>query len=208
MIRVVLADDHETVREGLRLLIDAQPDMTVVGEAGDGQAALEQTRRLDPDVLVLDLTMRGMGGLDATRALMNTSSRTKVVVLTRHAEQAYVDELRTAGAAAYVLKQSPSVQLLQAIRAVAGGGSWFDRAGRDDNGRQPAPSLAAAVTPREREVLRRTATGQSNKEIADALSISAKTVEVHKTNAMRKLGFHGRADLVQYAIVQGWLRDP
>jgi two-component system response regulator NreC len=208
MIRVVLADDHETVREGLRLLIDAQPDMTVVGEAGDGQAAVEQTRRLVPDVLVLDLTMPGMGGLDATRALTNTSSRTQIVVLTRHAEQAYVDELRAAGAAAYVLKQRPSAQLLQAIRAVVAGGSRFHRAVRNENPRQPASTLPAVVTPREREVLRLAAIGQSNKDIADTLSISARTVEVHKTNAMRKLGFHGRADLVQYAIVQGWLRDP
>jgi two-component system response regulator NreC len=207
MIRVVLADDHATVRDGLRLVIDAQPDMAVLGEAADGYCAIEQTRALQPHVLVLDLTMPGMSGLAVARAVAIDAPATRIVVLTRHAEAAYMDELQGAGAVAYVLKQSPSAHLLQAIRAVAAGTSWFDPAisSRDE---APKKRSAPLVTNRESEVLRRTAIGESNKEIAAAMHIKVKTVEVHKGNAMRKLGFQGRADVVRYAILQGWLRDP
>jgi DNA-binding NarL/FixJ family response regulator len=207
MIRVLLADDHATVRDGLRLVIDAQPDMAVVGEAAEGQSAIEQTRALRPHVLVLDLTMPGIGGLAVARAVAIDAPASRVVVLTRHADAAYMDELRAAGAAAYVLKQSPSSHLLQAIRAVAAGSTWLDPAisGRDES---PKKRFAPLVTNRESEVLRRTAIGESNKEIAAAMHIKVKTVEVHKANAMRKLGFQGRADVVRYAILQGWLRDP
>jgi DNA-binding NarL/FixJ family response regulator len=208
MIRVLLADDHETVREGLRLLINRQDDMEVVGEAGDGRIALERAAELKPDVVVLDLTMPGMSGLVAARALRQ--SKPAVVALTRHDDDAYVQELTATGAAAYVLKQSPSTELLHAIRVAAVGGKYLDPAlppphhPRDPRRRRAAPTISE----REREVLRLVAVGHSNKDIATTLNISIKTVEVHKANAMRKLNLRGRTDVVRYAVLNEWLRDP
>ena len=210
MIRVLLVDDHETVREGLRLLVDAQADMEVVGEAGDGKAALDQVAALGPNVVVLDLTMPGMSGLSTARTLKDNASGTAVVALTRHDDDAFVQELMTAGAAAYVLKQSSSATLLNAIRAAAAGGRFLDPAlpppeyPRDPRRRAETPP----VTERETEVLRMVAIGHSNKDIAAALNISVKTVEVHKANAMRKLNLRGRTDVVRYAVMNEWLRDP
>jgi len=210
MIRVLLADDHETVREGLRLLVDAQVDMEVVGEAGDGKTALDQVATLHPTVLVLDLTMPGMSGLSTARALKENAGGTAVVALTRHDDDAFVQELMTAGAAAYVLKQSSSATLLNAIRAAAAGGRFLDPAlpppeyPRDPRRRAETPP----VTERETEVLRLMAIGHSNKDIAAALNISVKTVEVHKANAMRKLNLRGRTDVVRYAVMNEWLKDP
>jgi two-component system response regulator NreC len=210
VIRVLLADDHETVREGLRLLVDAQEDMQVVGEAADGGTALEQVGKTKPDVVVLDLTMPGMSGLTAARALKSAEPPTAVVALTRHDDDAYVQELMDAGAAAYVLKQSSSAELLTAIRVAAGGGRYLDPSlpppdyPRDPRRRPGTPP----VTEREAEVLRMMAVGHSNKDIASALGISVKTVEVHKANAMRKLNLRGRTDVVRYAVLNEWLKDP
>jgi two-component system response regulator NreC len=210
VIRVLLAEDHETVREGLRLLVDAQSDMEVVGEAGDGRMAVERAGTLKPDVVVLDLTMPQMSGLAAARALKDTSPSIAVVALTRHDDDAYVQELLSLGASAYVLKQSASAELLRAIRAAASGGRYLDPA---------LPALQSVrdprrrgnrlrITDREEEVLRMMAAGHSNKEVAITLDISIKTVEVHKANAMRKLGLRGRTDVVRYAVLSGWLKDP
>jgi DNA-binding NarL/FixJ family response regulator len=163
-----------------------------------------------PDVLVLDLTMPGMSGLTAARRLKAATSSTAVVALTRHDDQAYVQELVNAGAAAYVLKQSPSSELLQAIRVAASGGKYLDPGLtppaqlRDPRRRATTPP----ITDRESEVLRMMAAGHSNKDIAAALDISIKTVEVHKANAMRKLNLRGRTDVVRYAVLNGWLKDP
>ena len=209
MIRVLLAEDHETVREGLRLLVDGQNDMKVVAEAGDGNVAVEQARALKPDVVVLDLTMPGMNGLAAAKELRRSLPSTAVVALTRHSDQAFVQELLAAGAAGYVLKQSPSTTLLHAIRSAVSGHRFVDPALRDlevehDRHRATTP----VITDREREVLRRMAVGHSNKEIATAMNISVKTVEVHKANAMRKLNLNGRADVVRYAALNGWFQEP
>lgn len=210
MIRVLLADDHETVREGLRLLVDAQSDMQVVAEANDGKAALDQVAAHRPDVVVLDLTMPGMSGLTAARALKNSEPGTAIVALTRHDDDAYVQEVMNAGAAAYVLKQSASAELLSAIRTAASGGKYLDPGlpapeyARDPRRRAKTPP----ITEREAEVLRLMAVGHSNKDIASALNISIKTVEVHKANAMRKLNLRGRTDVVRYAVLNEWLRDP
>jgi DNA-binding NarL/FixJ family response regulator len=207
MIRVLLAEDHESVREGLRMVIDAQADMKVIGEAGDGRQAIERAGALKPDVVVLDLTMPEVSGVTAAQALTQQSA---VVALTRHDDDAYVQELLGAGAKAYVLKQSASSELLQAIRVAASGGRYLDPAlpapsqPRDPRRRPGTPM----VTEREKAVLRLMAVGHSNKEIAAELVISVKTVEVHKTNAMRKLGLRGRTDVVRYAVLNGWLRDP
>jgi len=199
------------VRHGLRLLLDAQSDLTVVGEADDGSATLQRVQELDPDVVVMDISMPGMSGLSATRVLKEARPRVAIVVLTRHADDAYLHEMLRAGAAAFVLKQSPSTELIQAIRAAAAGGQYLDAnvTSRVTGGLLARDSKRAGprLTDREAEVLRMIARGYSNKEIASQLELSVKTVEAHKANAMRKLELSGRIDIVKYAILQGWLRD-
>ena len=213
-LRILLADDHAIVRQGLRLLIDSQPEMTVIGEAADGDAVVAQAQVLQPDVVLMDISMPGTSGLAATRTLKQRQPGVVVLVLTRHEEDTYLQELLRAGASGYVLKQSPPPQLLQAIRAVASGGIYLDPAitarvadGLLDGGQHGRRAPAAAISDRESEVLRLVAVGHSNKEIADRLTISIKTVEVHKANAMRKLGLSGRVDLIRYGVLQGWLYD-
>ena len=210
--RVILADDHVTVRHGLRLLIDGQPDMKVVAEASDGASAIQRALELTPDVVVMDISMPGMNGLVATRTLKQARPNMAIITLTRHGDDAYLQELLRAGVSGYVLKQSASSELLQAIRVAAAGGQYLDSTltarvtagflGRE--GRRVGKS-SAHVTDRESEVLRLIASGYSNKEIAARLDLSVKTVEAHKANAMRKLGLTGRIDIVKYAILQGWL---
>lgn len=209
-LRILLADDHLTVRHGLKLLIDGEPDMTVIAEASDGAVALEQAMAHHPDVIVMDISMPGTNGLVATRTLRERLPAAAIVMLTRHGDDAYLEELLRAGASAYVLKQSPPAELLQAIRAVATGRQYVDSSltGRltasfleRDGGR----AATGAPSERENEVLRLVAAGYSNKEIATQLSLSVKTVETHKANAMRKLGLSGRIDIVRYALLQGWM---
>ena len=212
-LRVLLADDHVTVRHGLKLLIDSQADMKVISEVSDGNAAMQHAIALKPDVIVMDISMPGMNGLAATRALKQKQPNIAIVTLTRHGDDAYVQELLRAGVAGYVLKQSAPAELLQAIRAAAAGGQYLDSAltarvtarllGRADK----TSKSAAALSEREAEVLRLIAAGYSNKEIAGRLSLSVKTVEAHKANAMRKLGLRGRIDIVKYAVLQGWLEN-
>jgi len=216
-IRVLLAEDHDTVRQGLKLLIDAQPDMTVVADVSNGRLALEQARTLvpSPEVAVLDVAMPELNGLLATRALIDLLPGVAIVALTRYTDDAYVQAMLAAGARGYVLKQSDPSELLHGIRAAAAGQTYLDSAltarvagafvarhGRTE------PSRAVRITDRESEVLRLIAVGHSNKEIAGQLDISVKTVEVHKANAMRKLNLRGRIDIVRYAVLQGWLQDP
>ncbi|PYQ79277.1 MAG: DNA-binding response regulator [Acidobacteria bacterium] len=213
-LRILLADDHATVRHGLKLLIDRQADMEVVGEAADGDGVLRQAEALKPDIVVIDISMLGMNGLVATRALKRMQPDVAIVALTRHDDETYLEELLRAGASGYVLKQSASLEFMRAIRAVAAGGVYVDPAmtSRVADGllaRNPDVSLQprSSISERESEVLRLVAVGHSNKEIAALLKISVKTVEVHKTNAMRKLGMTGRVDIVRYAVLQGWLYD-
>jgi two-component system, NarL family, response regulator NreC len=211
-LRVLLADDHVTVRHGLRLLVEGEQDMTVVGEASDGAAAVKLALECKPDVVVMDVSMPGVNGLVATRMLKKVLPGVAVVTLTRHADDAYLQELLRAGASAYVLKQSPPAELLQAIRSTAtASGKYVDSslmprvtarfAGERVGG------TSGTISEREAEVLRLIACGYSNKEIASQLELSVKTVEAHKANAMRKLELSGRIDIVKYAILQGWLRD-
>jgi DNA-binding NarL/FixJ family response regulator len=212
-LRILLADDHAIVRQGLKLLIDSQPEMNVIGEAADGDAVVAKAQALRPDVVLMDISMPGTNGLAATRALKQRQPGIVVLVLTRHDDETYLQELLRAGASGYVLKQSPPPQLLQAIRAVAAGGIYLDPAitARVADGlldrRDEGSRAAAAISDRESEVLRLVAVGHSNKEIAARLNISIKTVEVHKANAMRKLGLTGRVDLIRYGVLQGWLYD-
>ena len=213
-LRVLLADDHIVVRQGLKRLIEEQPDIVVVGEAGDGAETIQQVQHLKPDVVVMDISMPGMNGLVATKKLKELRPDIVVVTLTRHADDAYLQELLRAGASGYVLKQSAPNELIQAIRATAAGGHYLDSTltarvtagflGREGR-RLTQPG--AAPSERESEVLRLIASGYSNKEIASQLALSVKTVEAHKANAMRKLGLSGRIDIVNYAILQGWLKD-
>jgi DNA-binding NarL/FixJ family response regulator len=207
-IRVLLADDHETVRQGLRLLVESQPDMHVVGEARDGRAALASVDTLHPDVLVLDVSMPEVNGLEAAQILKDRAPGTAVVALTRFNDDAYVAEFMRAGAAAYVLKQSSAAELLKAIRAAAVGERYIDPALEHiEPPVHRGPRDWPKITARESEVLRLTAQGKRNKDIAETLGISVKTVEVHKTNATRKLNLHSRIDVIRYAVLQGWLKE-
>lgn len=211
--RVLIAEDHETVREGLRLLLNEQTDIEVVGEAADGRQALQEIRRLGPHVVVMDISMPRINGLAATRAVKSTTPAVAVIALRRHTDEAYVQELLAAGASGYVLKQSASSELLQAIRTAATGGRYLDSALVARNTEayvsgRPRSHAGPTITDREASVLRMMAVGHSNKEIASELAISVKTVEVHKANAMRKLGLRGRIDVVRYAVLNGWLKDP
>ena len=212
-LRILLADDHVTVRHGLKLLIDSQEDMKVVAEASDGLTAVQLAATTLPDVVVMDISMPGMNGLVATQKLRVQQPNVSIVTLTRHGDDAYLQELLRAGVAGYVLKQSPPTELLQAIRATAAGGQYVDTSlvprltagfiGRENRTQKSGGSL----TERETEVLRLIAAGYSNKEIGAQLEVSVKTVEAHKANAMRKLELTGRIDIVKYALLQGWLQD-
>lgn len=213
-LRILLAEDHAIVREGLKLLIESQADMEVVAEASDGQEAIQRGQLDKPDVAVVDLSMPGMSGLLATRKLKQLRPDINIVALTRHADEAYLQELLRAGVSGYVLKQSAHSELLHAIRIAATGGQYIDSA---LTCRLAAPFVAselkktrrgaAGTTERETEVLRLSAQGHSNKEIAGQLEVSVRTVEVHKANAMRKLRINGRIELLQFAMVQGWLNE-
>ena len=214
LLRILVADDHAIVRQGLKLLIDSQPDMGVVAEAADGKAALALADKVKPDIVVMDISMPGMNGLIATRALKHQQPDVAIVALTRHEDETYLEELIRAGASGYVLKQSAPTDFLTAIRAVAAGGIYLDPAmtprvadGLFGRKPQPDPPAGAKLTERESEVLRLVAVGHSNIEIGARLDISVKTVEVHKTNAMRKLGLTGRVDVIRYGVLQGWLYD-
>ena len=213
-VRVLIAEDHGTMREGMRLLIGREPDMECVGEAADGREALRLARELQPDVLLMDISMPGMDGLQATRALSECCPRVGVLALTRHADYGFLTEMLRAGAKGYVLKQSPAHDLVRAVRAVASGQSYLDPAvtakvvgpyagARPAGGAEPQERLSG----REEEVLRLVARGHSNKEIAARLALSVKTVEAHKANGMRKLGLTDRTAIIDYAIFRGWMRN-
>ena len=212
-IRVLLAEDHETVRQALRLLLETRDDIEVVAEAPDGRLAVQRTKELKPDVAVLDLSMPHMNGLAATRALKAEAPDTAIVALSRHGEDAHVQELLAAGASCYVLKQSRFAELVKAIESAARGERYLDSAlasrAADAYLSRHAPQPGRPpITERETSVLRLMAIGHSNKEIAAALGIAVKTVEVHKANAMRKLNLRGRIDVVRFAVLNGWLQDP
>ena len=213
VLRVVLADDHAVVREGLKALVNAQPDMRVVGEAADGEAAWRAATILAPDVLVMDLSMPRLGGAEATSRVRRDCPAVKVLALTVHEERAYVTELLRAGASGYVLKRAAAAELVRAVRTVAAGGTYIDpsiassvvEGYLESDGAQRTP--AAALSDREREVLLRIARGFSNKEIAAALALSVKTVETYKARMADKLGLRSRVDIVRYAARQGWLDE-
>jgi DNA-binding NarL/FixJ family response regulator len=212
-LRVFLADDHAVVREGLKALVNAHPGRAVVGEAADGRAACELVERLRPDVAVLDLSMPEMAGSRAAERIRQTCPGVRVLALTVHEDRGYLRELLAAGAAGYVLKRSAAEELVRAIGVVAGGGVYLDPAlaGKVVGGfvRRPGGGAPAGevLSDREAAVVRLTACGHGNKEIAARLAVGTKTVETYKARALEKLGLHTRADLVRYAAGRGWLQD-
>jgi DNA-binding NarL/FixJ family response regulator len=215
--RILLADDHAVLRAGLRLLIEAQADMACVGEAGDGVELLAQVERLQPDLVLLDLSMPRLGGLAALPEIRRKAADARILVLTMHADDEYLRQCLKGGAAGYVLKQAADQELLLAIRAVMRGevyihpamtrgllGDLVDRS-RDLTGLGRPVRSEDALSEREAEVIKQVARGHTNQEIADQLSLSVKTVETYRSRAMEKLGLTGRAALVRYALERGWL---
>ncbi len=213
-LRIFLADDHAVIREGLRALVNAQPDMQVIGEAENGRVAWERARELRPVVVVLDVSMPEMGGAHATERLHQDCPQVRVLALTIHEDKGYLRQLLKAGASGYVLKRAVVEELILAIRTVAEGGTYIDPilssnvVGRYIRLESLKDGLMRNdLSERETEVLRLIAWGYSNKEVATQLNISVKTVETYKTRLMEKLDLTTRADIVRYAIHQGWLQS-
>ena len=211
-LRIFLVDDHAVVREGLKRLIGSQPDIEVVGEAGDGAEALARIKELCPDVVMMDVSMPGLGGVEATRQLKAICPSMKILALTVHEDDAYTREFLKAGASGYLLKRALTDELLRGIRTVASGKIYLDPRIADrlvntliEPERASSPATAE-LSDREAEVLRLIALGYSNKEIAAQLNISVKTVETYKSRSMEKLGLRSRVDIVRIAVERGWLQ--
>ncbi len=214
-IRVLLADDHTILRAGLRMLIDAQPDIEVVGEASDGKKALAEAQRLLPDVVLMDITMPEMNGIEATRQVKRTLDATRVLILTMHENEEYLFQVLRAGASGYILKEAAGSELISAIRIVYAGRFYMspsaqsmmvgDYLQRVRSGEER--DSYSALTEREREILKLVAEGHTNNQIAERLFISPKTVDTHRTHIMDKLNLHSRAELVKYAMRRGLLED-
>jgi DNA-binding NarL/FixJ family response regulator len=214
-IRVLIADDHALMREGIRALLGGTDDVLVVGEAANGDEAIREAARLDPDVILMDVAMPGLGGLEATLTIRKERPSAKILVLTQYVDREYVARFLKAGVAGYVLKKAASSDLVSAIRSVQRGGLVLDpEIARDvlsDPGR-PAASAEAddpyeTLTDREKQVLKLVAEGRANKEIAEDLGISVKTAMAHREHLMDKLGVHNRTELIRFAIKRGVIRD-
>ena len=214
MTTILLADDHTVVRQGLRALLEGEPDLTVIGEAADGLDAVQRTERLRPDVLVVDLMMPGLGGLEVVRQVRQRVPGTHVVVLSMHANEAYVLEALRNGASGYVLKDASVTELVQAVRTAHQGHRYLSPvlseraiAAYVEQARPTPLDLYDTLTTREREVLHLAAEGRTNAEIAARLTISPRTAETHRTNLLRKLGLQNQTDLIRYALRRGLLPD-
>jgi two-component system response regulator NreC len=213
-IRILIADDHAVMRAGLRLLLNGQEDMQVVDEAGDGWQTVEKAVALKPDIVLLDITMPGLSGLEAARQIRQKAPEVKLVVLTMHDDEAYLRQFLQIGAAGYIVKKAADTELVDAIRAVHRGESFIHpsltRVLIDRYLQQQPPvkvkESVEELTPRETEVLRLVAQGYTSQQVAEQLSISVNTVETHRAHIMEKLGLRGRAQLVRYAIARGLLR--
>ena len=210
-ISVLLADDHTVVRQGLRALLEAEEDMSVVGEAENGRQAVQMTKRLQPDVVVMDIAMPSLNGLEATRQVSRESPKSKVLILSSYSDDEYVQQLTDAGAAGYLVKQTAAQDLVTAIREAKKGNAFFSPAiskrllehYRSSISKPPGEKKGPKLTPRELEVLQLIAEGYANKQIAGELFISIKTVEKHRQQLMNKLDIHDVAGLTRYAIAKG-----
>jgi DNA-binding NarL/FixJ family response regulator len=205
-ITVLLVDDHSLVRRGFRRMLEDEPDMEVVGEAGDGEESVKLARELHPQVVVMDSALPGMNGLQATRQILEDSPETAVLMLSMHSENTWVRQAVEAGAKGYILKNALDLELGAAIRKVAAGETVFDPKVEQQSTLKGERN--SALTPRELEVLQMIVDGKSNKEIATALDLSANTIAVHRANIMNTLGIHKTAELVVYAIRSGLVNVP
>ena len=214
--RVLLVDDHTIVRQGLRILLEAEQDITVVGEAETGRQALVMTRKLQPDIVVMDIAMPGLSGLEATRQIVKEKPATKVLVLSSYSDDEYVQQLTEAGAVGYLLKQTAAAELIQAVRETMKGNAYFspaisrrllDQYRETLLGGGASRKRADLLTTREAEVLQLIAEGKPNKYIASELCISVKTVEKHRQQVMNKLNIHDIAGLTRYAISKGIIEN-
>jgi DNA-binding NarL/FixJ family response regulator len=207
-LRVLLVDDHTVVRQGLRKILESDDEIEIVGEAGDGRSAVEMVQRMRPHVVVMDVALPELNGIEATRQITKRVDGAKVLVLTMHSDDVYVRQSLKAGARGYLLKDSEDLDLIKAVKAVGQGGSFFSPsvskvllAGYlgDPTGKEVEDNLAL-LTDREREVLQLIAEGKTNKEVANLLSVSINTVETHRKHVMEKLDLHNTAELVRFAV--------
>jgi len=208
MIRVLLADDHAMVRKGFRLILEAQPDMAIVGEAGNGRETIEQAESTRPDVIVMDVAMPELNGIEATRRLSTSAPRTRILALSMHKDSVYVREILKAGARGYLLKDSIDSDLVNAVRAVARGDGYLSPAVSDavlSDYRRHVTDPVDLLTSREREVLQLIAEGRTNKEIASTLNLSVYTVDAHRGKIMEKLNLHSTGELVRFAVRNGMI---
>ncbi|MFN0105648.1 MAG: response regulator [Bryobacteraceae bacterium] len=205
-IRILLADDHAVVRQGFRMILGAQTDMEIIGEAGNGREAVSMSEKLHPDVVVMDVAMPELNGIEATRRIMETAPHTRVLALSMHKDSVYVREILRAGARGYLLKDSIDVDLLAAVRAVAKGEGYLSPAVSDavlSDYRKHVTDPLDLLSSREREVLQLIAEGKTNKEIATLLNLSVYTVDAHRGRIMEKLNLHSTSELVRFAVRKG-----
>jgi DNA-binding NarL/FixJ family response regulator len=205
-IRIVLADDHSVVRQGFRRILEAQPDMDIVGEASNGREALEQAAKLTPDVVVMDVAMPELNGIEATRRLSEATPHSRVLALSMHKDSVYVREILRAGARGYLLKDAVDEDLIAAVRAVSRGEGYLSPGVADavlTDYRQHVSDPIDLLTSREREVLQLIAEGKTNKDIATLLNLSVYTVDAHRGRVMEKLNLHSTGELVRFAIRKG-----
>jgi two-component system response regulator NreC len=204
--RILLADDHAVVRQGFKMILGAQADMEIVGEAGNGREAIELAGQLSPDIVVMDVAMPELNGIEATRRLIAANPHTRVIALSMHKDSVYVREILRAGARGYLLKDSGADDLVKAVRAVAGGESYLSPAVSNavlDDYRKHVTNPVDLLTSREREVLQMLAEGKTNKEIAVVLNLSVYTVDAHRGRIMEKLNLHSINELVRFALRNG-----
>ncbi|MGP8244413.1 MAG: response regulator [Bryobacteraceae bacterium] len=205
-IRILLADDHAVVRQGFKMILAEQPDMEIAGEAANGREAVELAEKIKPDVVVMDVSMPELNGIEATRRLAASAPHTRVLALSMHKDSVYVREILRAGARGYLLKDSPAQDMLTAVRAVAGGEGYISPAVSSavlDDYRKHVTNPIDLLTGREREVLQMLAEGKTNKEIAAVLNLSVYTVEAHRGRIMEKLNVHSINELVRFAVRNG-----
>ena len=206
MIRILLADDHALVRQGFRMILAAQPDMEIVGEAGNGREAVELAEKLQPDIVIMDVTMPELNGIEATRRITTAAPRARVLALSMHKDSVYVREILRSGARGYLLKDCGDADLIAAVRSVAKGEGYLSPAVSDavlTDYRRHVTDPLDLLTSREREVLQMIAEGKTNKEIATTLNLSVYTVEAHRGRVMEKLNLHSTGELVRFALRSG-----